>query len=206
MKPVKTRILNTALHLFNEYGSDAISIRDLAEKLDMSPGNLCYHYKNTDALIHALYFRLSDTSDARFVNHNEHSSTMQAFLELMNDTYVLIDEYRFIFLDIVRIIRRSPEIHVHYLQLLERRKLQMRALITQLIVDGFVNETILQEEHTGITDVAIILGDYWLSHAQLTGMQNNPDKIKHYLKINSTPLLPFLTPAGKEVYSAFFSA
>lgn len=204
MKPVKTRILNTALELFNEHGSDAVSIRDVSEKLGMSPGNLCYHYKNTDALIHALYFRLSDSSDARFINRNSSSSSMQAFLELMRDTYLLIDEYRFIFLDIVRIVRRSPEIHSHYMQLLDRRKLQMRAILSQLVVDGFAEETLLHDAYASITDVAIILGDYWLSHAQLTGLNNHSDKVIHYMKISSLPLLPFLTPSGKDIYTAFF--
>lgn len=205
MKPVKTRILNTALELFNEHGSDAISIRDVADKLGMSPGNLCYHYKNTDALIHALYFRLSAISDAHFVNHSGSSSSMQAFLELMRVTYQLIDEYRFIFLDIVRIVRRSPEIHTHYLQLLERRKLQMCAILAKLVEDDFANEAILREEYAGITDVAIILGDYWLSHAQLTDLHNNSEKVVHYMKISLLPLLPFLTPSGKYVYDAFFT-
>lgn len=206
MKPVKTRILNAALGLFNERGSDEVSIRDVAEKLEMSPGNLCYHYKNTDALIHALYYRLSEISDARFIQQPAGKSSMQSFLEFMRDTYSLMDEYRFIFLDIVRIVRRSPEIHAHYLQLIERRKQQMRAVIALLVTDGFVDESILQEEYAGITDVGVILGDYWLSHAQLTGVNNRPEKIDYYIKINSLPLLPFLTPSGKECYVAFFTA
>ncbi|MCP4396089.1 MAG: helix-turn-helix transcriptional regulator, partial [bacterium] len=40
----KSRIIKTAVRLFNEQGTRAISTRHIARELGMSPGNLYYHF------------------------------------------------------------------------------------------------------------------------------------------------------------------
>ena len=54
----KERILEAALRQFNDIGTDQATVRSIAEEVGISHGNLCYHYKNTDVLIEALYDRL----------------------------------------------------------------------------------------------------------------------------------------------------
>ena len=48
------RILDHARRAFNERGVAAVGIRDLARELDLSPGNLSYHFPTKEALIAAL--------------------------------------------------------------------------------------------------------------------------------------------------------
>jgi AcrR family transcriptional regulator len=48
------RILEHARRAFNERGVAAVGIRDLARELDLSPGNLSYHFPTKEALIAAL--------------------------------------------------------------------------------------------------------------------------------------------------------
>lgn len=48
------RILDYARRAFNERGVAAVGIRDLARELDLSPGNLSYHFPTKEALIAAL--------------------------------------------------------------------------------------------------------------------------------------------------------
>lgn len=48
------RILDHARNAFNERGVAAVGIRDLARELDLSPGNLSYHFPTKEAMIAAL--------------------------------------------------------------------------------------------------------------------------------------------------------
>ena len=49
------RILDTALRLFNQSGTAAVSTNHIAAALGMSPGNLYYHFRNKEAIIRDLF-------------------------------------------------------------------------------------------------------------------------------------------------------
>jgi len=46
----KTKILSTALELFNNEGEAQVSSVDIASVMGISPGNLYYHYKGKDEI------------------------------------------------------------------------------------------------------------------------------------------------------------
>ncbi len=58
MSNTKERIINTAIELFNEKGFVSVTMRDLANELDMSLGNLTYHFKKKEELMEAIHGRI----------------------------------------------------------------------------------------------------------------------------------------------------
>lgn len=60
MTDTKTRILDTALNLFNRSGERNVTTNHIAEGLGISPGNLYYHYRNKAAIVAALFERYQE--------------------------------------------------------------------------------------------------------------------------------------------------
>lgn len=74
------RILAKSLHLFNEFGEPNITTNMLAEHLEISPGNLYYHFRNKEDIVNSLFaefekdihghfYKCSITMSTRWVAH-----------------------------------------------------------------------------------------------------------------------------------------
>ena len=66
----KELILEAARVLFNENGYDQVTVRRIALQLNMSSGNLNYHYKKREDIFEALYFDMVLEFDKRIENLN----------------------------------------------------------------------------------------------------------------------------------------
>lgn len=53
-KDIKQEILCNARNLFNEHGYNEISMRNIADSLNISVGNLTYHFKKKEELVEAV--------------------------------------------------------------------------------------------------------------------------------------------------------
>ena len=64
-KNTRQRILVASLLLFNENGADRTSINEIADEIDISPGNLHYHFRRKSDIVEALVAEFQ--ADARMV-------------------------------------------------------------------------------------------------------------------------------------------
>ena len=74
-------ILDTAERLFNERGYQSVSLRDIAQELHISKGNLTYYFQKKEDLIEACMAR---------IHRNYEKPAIPQTLEELNDFFVLL--------------------------------------------------------------------------------------------------------------------
>src|SRR5690606_41552912 len=87
----RDRILHTSLQLFNEHGEPNVTTLQIADELDISPGNLYYHFKNKSEII-----------DELFASFESHINTL---LDVPEDIAGIDDQWLFLHL----VFERSEE-------------------------------------------------------------------------------------------------
>jgi AcrR family transcriptional regulator len=106
-RDTRHRILVASLLLFNEQGVPRTTINEIADEIDISPGNLHYHFRRKEEIVDALTAEFQ--ADARKVLHPPDSETVSlddfwwflhhllelkgAYSFMLTDTEVLADEY-----------------------------------------------------------------------------------------------------------------
>ena len=55
---MRERILDVSLELFNEQGYDKTSLREIAERLDVTKAALYYHFERKEDILLELHLRL----------------------------------------------------------------------------------------------------------------------------------------------------
>ncbi|WP_026240377.1 TetR/AcrR family transcriptional regulator [Parafrankia discariae] len=65
-KSTRERILDVALELFSTAGYEAVSLREIAERMNFTKAALYYHFSSKDDILLALHLRLHDLGRAGF--------------------------------------------------------------------------------------------------------------------------------------------
>ena len=200
MKNTKERILKVSLELFNTKGLSKIKLRTIANKMGISQGNLNYHFKKREDILEALYFRLIQSLNQRISEIDEADNILKALLVLSETVMLELYEYRFILLDFVQIMRENERIKLHFRALQELRKKQFLLFFDLLINKGLMRKEKLPNEYNNLYKRLQILGDFWMSSAEIS--QNHVDKeaILKYKEIINQTIFPYLTKKGKKEY------
>jgi len=200
MKSTKKKILATALDLFNEKGLSQITLRTIAQKMGISQGNLNYHFKKREEIIETLYFNLVKDIDLKMNNNQNDEISIELLLNLSTSIMGDFFKYRFFLLDFVQIMRENEVIKTHYLELSKIRETQFSVLFNALIKKGILRKEILHNEYAFLYKRFQILGDFWLSSAQVVNSRISKKMISEYATIINQSIYPYFTKKGKVAY------
>lgn len=134
----RDRILECALLLFNQQGEPNVSTLEIANELEISPGNLYYHFHGKEPLVMELFERfqnelaplLDPPADARL-----DAEDYWLFLHLIVER---LSYYRFLFQDLSNLASRLPRLARGIRHLLNSIKRTLASLLARLKAEGQV--------------------------------------------------------------------
>ncbi|MEM7038786.1 MAG: TetR/AcrR family transcriptional regulator [Bacteroidota bacterium] len=190
----KEKIRAAALQLFNRDGVENVTTRHIAAQLDMSQGNLHYHYPNKNALISILFeaFTHEIAAAARF--DPEALFLPQDVIGSMQDHFAIMARYRFLFQDQAVIFRRLPELRTALTQLFAHQKARFNALIAQYRDAQILRPDISPTQSAHLADQLLFTIVSWLQ----TGTFISPEgpEPAYFARFLFRQWLPYLTPSA----------
>lgn len=202
MVKTKERILDTALKLFNSVGLAKVTLRTIASEMNISQGNLNYHFKKREDIIETLYFNLVKNLDAVFVLNKETKNVFEILFDVSEKIISAFYDYRFVFLDFVQIMRENETIKNHYMQLVKQREAQVMQLFQMLITEEYLRKPILENEYENLYKRTQIMTDFWISSVVVSSKNVSKSSIESYSTLINQHIFPYLTEKGRLEYDA----
>ncbi|KLV05685.1 TetR/AcrR family transcriptional regulator [Photobacterium ganghwense] len=111
----RDRIILAALELFNESGEPNITTNHIAAHLGISPGNLYYHFRNKEEIIHSIFDQYAHDLRIHFQPLDLQQITADNLLAYLDSVFMLMWRYRFFYANLPDILRRDAELQQKYL-------------------------------------------------------------------------------------------
>jgi AcrR family transcriptional regulator len=195
------RILLVSLSLFNEEGESHVTTVDIANEMDISPGNLYYHFRGKEVIIEALFNRFDESF----------SEVLQAPLKKelkIEDSwyylYVVFEEmyqYRFIYQNLSDLLQRYDNVQKRFRRLLALKHQTAATMIRSLREAGVLAMDDVAAEV--LVNSLIMTLTYWIAYSSLRDNKQTAQQILHRGVFQMLSLIaPFLTE-GADAYKEF---
>ncbi len=188
----RDRILDTALRLFNENGTAAVSTNHIAEALGISPGNLYYHFRNKEAIIRALFEQLFDIWDKLFALPDDQVPTLDDLLRLVRVNFDVMWDYRFVYRELIVLLQRDPELQQRFIEIRQRGYQGFYELIAGFAAAGVICDPGDPEVVTRLADLCWLISENWLSSVEVSGQTVDDTQMQRGIALMLQVLDPFV--------------
>ncbi|CAM3662207.1 TetR/AcrR family transcriptional regulator [Ectopseudomonas alcaliphila] len=132
----RERILQTALLLFNQQGEPNVSTLEIANELEISPGNLYYHFHGKEPLILELFERFQAEMAPLLDPPAEAQLDVEDYWLFLHLIVERLAQYRFLFQDLSNLAGRLPKLERGIRHWLNALKRTLASLLARLMADG----------------------------------------------------------------------
>jgi AcrR family transcriptional regulator len=155
------RILAGSLRLFNSEGEGNVTTGLIADALDMSPGNLYYHFRNKEQIVEALFRRFEARMDVEPRRSAHAGQAMEDLWLYLHLAFEAIWEYRFIYRNLDDLLARNRRLRDVYNRIVDRKLAAFEALCDSLVGAGAMKAS--PEEIHALGRNVIVVATYWLN-------------------------------------------
>jgi AcrR family transcriptional regulator len=202
-KPRRTaeRILEVTLELFNRFGEPNVSTTLISAEMNISPGNLYYHYPAKDELINTLFGRYEAGLNELLQAADGVQNVEDAWL-FFHMLFELIWQYRFLYRDLNDLLSKNRRLETQFQSVLKNK---LRAVSG--VLDGLSRGSgmrIERREADAMAAAMVVVLTYWLSYEYVRDPRKalEPDSAGAALARGAYHvlglLMPYLEPAARE--------
>ena len=128
-------ILEASLRLFNTFGEPNVTTTVIADDLNISPGNLYYHFHNKDEIVEAIFVVFEREIEAILAVPTHRQANVEDIWLFLHLLFEHIGKYRFLYRDLNDLLTRNRLLEIHFKQILAR-KVQTAARLCEDLVSA----------------------------------------------------------------------
>ena len=176
--PNKTRerILTSSLAMFNEQGEPNVTTNHIADELEISPGNLYYHFRNKDDIVEHLFQRFEAHMDQAMLVPEDRDADLEDIWLQLHLVFECIWEFRFLYRDLVDLLLRQRKLKMRFSRILKRGHESIVEVCTGLVRSGVMNASRVEIE--ALANNIAMATTFWLNFEQIRpqiGSKTEPD-------------------------------
>ena len=158
----RERILETSLRLYNEFGEPNITTTIIAEELNISPGNLYYHFRNKDDIVDSIFVQFEGEIIRMLSVPANRRPTIEDVWVYLHMMFELVWRYRFFYRDLSDLLSRNRKLELQFKQIYKHKVLVARQLCDGLRGDGALDAS--DQEIEALAANMVVVASYWLSY------------------------------------------
>ena len=193
----RERILEIALVMFNSQGEPNVTTNHIADELEISPGNLYYHFRNKDDIVEQLFAAYETRMDQALLVPEERLPTLEDIWMQLHRVFECMWDFRFLYRDLVDILSRNRKLKLHFGRMLNRA-----ASSASEVLKGLAQAEILRataDEIRASAENVLLLTTFWLNFNAVRNSRADPSQEDLNQGIYQVMLLiaPFLRDAER---------
>jgi AcrR family transcriptional regulator len=201
----RERIWRKALEMFNNQGIGNVGIREIARELEMSPGNLSYHFPKKEDLIREGFMRLAMANDEAFESFRGSDQRMGDLLRLLQTIFRNQYRFRCITSGGIDLFLKAGEMGFDYPAAEARRKSFYASTFNQLRKNGDFRPSMQEADIQLLLSYISLIARFWIYEAQISYAERDLEtNIRHYLQLMAGIFLPYTTDTGRKAVDIFF--
>ena len=158
----RERILEASLRLFNEFGEPNVTTGLIADDMNISPGNLYYHYRNKDEIINAIFADFEKELGETLGVPTRRALNVDDIWLFLHLCFELISKYRFLYRDLNDLLSRNRLLEVHFKRILEHSRKVALQICDGLVAAGDMRASVAERQ--AIATNIVVVASYWLSY------------------------------------------
>lgn len=193
----RARILKIATDTFNAKGYSAVNLLEIAQLMNISRGNVAYHFKNKDLLLQAIVEELWE----ELAQEKKKARELPSFENMHNEIqlyYTIQCRYSFVFLD--PHVSTHPVVSKRIRQLIQQSIENYKISIAFAIQLGNVKKEPVPGVYESLAFAVWMMIYYWLSQQVLRGEKIGFDAEKRVWGL----MVPHMTQKGITSFKKFF--
>jgi AcrR family transcriptional regulator len=171
----RERILETALLLFNRFGEPNVTTADIAGEMEISPGNLYYHFHNKDQIIAELFEAFERRLDGLLTAPSGRHAGVEDLWLLLHLLFEAMWEHRFLFRDPDEILSRNRKLGARFALIMRRGSRTVIELCRWMVATGAMDAT--EREIAALAENVAVIATYWISYQKLSAGEGKTEAV-----------------------------
>jgi AcrR family transcriptional regulator len=168
----RERILETSLALFNRSGAPNVTTADIADEMNISPGNLYYHFRNKDEIVGELFAAYEARVLPLLATPARRHADVEDLWLLLHLLFEHMWAYRFVYRDLDELATRNRKVGARIGELLRRCRATMVELCHGMVEGGSMRAT--AAEIAAVANNVVLVATYWMSFHRLAAATREP--------------------------------